>query len=202
MSETLEYVLFSKRDCCAYSVPPATSSGGFRAAEWGPCVWRGICQLVGKGDILLVKLIGDDGSLFLGCPISNDLPLESCLERTIDSSRYFVLKLTDLKSGRKALMGFGFDERNDAFDFNVAIQDFRSRRRSANDTDSADGPNLFALRSGTRAKVPGSLSGSKTDPTSSLLDFGDFGEFQSSQPFPSKDTPPAGEPTQLDDIFK
>ena len=176
MDELLEYVLLSKRECFAYGVPPATSAGGFKAVDWGTCIWKGRCQVCSKGDVLIVKLLEQDGTLFAACPVPVNAPLESAIERTTDSSRYFVLKLE--RAGRKALMGFGFEQRNDAFDFNATIQDFRAKPPAANFT-SFDGTPLPA-RTAVREIVdalPQPPVGRKREPISD--DFADFGEFQS-----------------------
>ena len=210
MGEAIEYVLFSKRECYAYSIPPATSSAAFRASDWGPCIWTGRCQLIAKGDILLVKLVDNHDCLFLACPIPNNVPLDSCLERTQDSSRYFVLKLTDPKSGRKALMGFGFDERNDAFDFNVSIQDFRSRNIQADNVHVNHATNIFALRSPTKIRVPETIGGSSAlfIKPKQVLDFDDFGDFQSNipttaaNPESSNLSLSSSRLNELDDLFK
>ena len=52
----------------------------------------------------------------------------------LDSGRYFVLRITNDK-GRHAFIGICFNERNDAFDFNVALAEFKAecdRERQAN----------------------------------------------------------------------
>ncbi len=41
-----------------------------------------------------------------------------------DSGRYFVLKIVN-DQGRHAFIGIAFNERNDAFDFNVALQEHK-----------------------------------------------------------------------------
>ena len=41
-----------------------------------------------------------------------------------DSGRYFVLKIVN-EQGRHAFIGIAFNERNDAFDFNVALQEHK-----------------------------------------------------------------------------
>ena len=43
----------------------------------------------------------------------------------LDSGRYFVLRITNDK-GRHAFIGICFNERNDAFDFNVALAEFKA----------------------------------------------------------------------------
>ncbi|KAJ0412208.1 hypothetical protein ATCC90586_005821 [Pythium insidiosum] len=62
------------------------------------------------------------GSLFAACPIKRDGP--PAVQKVVDSSRYFVLRVVDQKSGRHAFIGIAFENRSDAFDFNVAIDDF------------------------------------------------------------------------------
>ena len=178
MEEPLEYVLLSKKECFAYAVPPATSSGGFKASDWGNCIWKGRCQVCSKGDILVIKLVDADGQLFAACPVPLSSTLEASIERTNDSSRYFVLKLE--RAGRKILMGFGFEQRNDAFDFNATIQDFRAKPPPVQFTAFSNA--TLPVRSSASEspfvlpEPPGGPSRQREAPASD--DFADFGDFQ------------------------
>lgn len=46
------------------------------------------------------------------------------MEPVTDSVRFFALRVQD-PSGRKATLGIGFEERTEAFDFSVALQEIR-----------------------------------------------------------------------------
>lgn len=49
------------------------------------------------------------------------------VDRCIDSSRYFVLRIQNAE-GRHMYIGLAFNERNDAFDFNTALEDSRREK--------------------------------------------------------------------------
>mmetsp|Transcript_76353 Transcript_76353/g.223906 ORF Transcript_76353/g.223906 Transcript_76353/m.223906 type:complete len:370 (-) Transcript_76353:442-1551(-) len=122
--DELEYTLLNKRDVLVYQIPPASSSAGHKADDWKKCIWRGRCRIAGKGHDLMIKMIdASSGQLFAQCTIPNG-QYENYVERAIDSSRYFVLKITN--GQRHAFIGLGFEERNDAFDFNCTLSDFKS----------------------------------------------------------------------------
>jgi len=108
----------------AFSVPPLGSADGFKASLWPKQpIWIGRLRVVSRGDKCAVLLEHTDKEgLFASCPIQN----EKTVECAVDSSRYFVLRLSDGK-GRHALIGIGFNDRAQAFDFKVALQDWQNR---------------------------------------------------------------------------
>eukprot|EP00443_Scrippsiella_acuminata_P031356 CAMPEP_0115307958 /NCGR_PEP_ID=MMETSP0270-20121206/73426_1 /TAXON_ID=71861 /ORGANISM="Scrippsiella trochoidea, Strain CCMP3099" /LENGTH=189 /DNA_ID=CAMNT_0002726451 /DNA_START=9 /DNA_END=574 /DNA_ORIENTATION=+ len=120
----MEITLLNKRDAKVYQVPPAASASGHKAADWKEAIWRGSVRIVAKGKDLTIKLINNGtGDLFAQCHIPNGDHEKFC-ERVVDSSRYWVLKVVN--GSRHAFIGFGFSDRNDAFDFNVCLQDFKN----------------------------------------------------------------------------
>ncbi|CAE7771272.1 NECAP1 [Symbiodinium microadriaticum] len=123
-ADVAEYVLFNKRDAKVYQVPPATSATGHRAADWKEAIWRGNVRIVAHGKTMTIRLL-DTGSetLFAQCVIPNG-EYEQYVERVVDSSRYWVLKIVN--GARHAFIGFGFSDRGDAFDFNACLADFKA----------------------------------------------------------------------------
>ncbi|ORZ04007.1 adaptin ear-binding coat-associated protein 1 NECAP-1 [Syncephalastrum racemosum] len=124
MEEDYESVLLVIRECFVYRIPPRTAARGYRAAEWGDLgssfLWKGRLRVISKGQTCKVVLEDSNtGELFALCPYD---PASNSVEPVLDSSRYFVLKIEH--EGRHAFIGMGFQERSDAFDFNVALQDF------------------------------------------------------------------------------
>ncbi|CAH1447269.1 unnamed protein product [Lactuca virosa] len=79
----------------------------------------------------------NSGDLFAACFVYPG-QRESAVESVLDSSRYFVLKIED-GTGKHAFIGLGFTERNEAFDFNVALSDHEKyvKREIEKDADEA-----------------------------------------------------------------
>mmetsp|Transcript_18306 Transcript_18306/g.42849 ORF Transcript_18306/g.42849 Transcript_18306/m.42849 type:complete len:349 (-) Transcript_18306:136-1182(-) len=154
--DEIEYALLHKREVMVYQVPPAASAAGHKAEDWKQCIWRGKMRVVGKGQDLAIKLLdAGNESLFAQCSIPNG-DHEKFVERVVDSSRYFVLKITN--GNRHAFIGVGFEERNDAFDFNCALADFKSRFvERENEVDEAPKvqapPKDLSLKEGQKIKI-------------------------------------------------
>ena len=53
------------------------------------------------------------------------LSLEYFCENVVDSSRYFVVRIADERTGREARIGFGFRDRDEATDFREALQYYK-----------------------------------------------------------------------------
>jgi len=119
--EEFEHTLFVCREVRVYKVPPM-NSGGVRSGEWKVAdeIWRGRLRVSAQGKKCSILLEDPkDGTLFAECPYHAGRRAASITDAT-DSSRNFVLRLDDGK-GHHAFVGMGFQERNDAFDFNVAL---------------------------------------------------------------------------------
>jgi hypothetical protein len=100
--------------------------------------------------VLLVDA-SDERNIFAICPIRHDVVYENTttttttaaanggsggggsnagngVDRCIDSSRYFVLRIRNVQTGRHMYIGLAFNERNDAFDFNTSLEDSRREK--------------------------------------------------------------------------
>mmetsp|Transcript_3842 Transcript_3842/g.8118 ORF Transcript_3842/g.8118 Transcript_3842/m.8118 type:complete len:179 (-) Transcript_3842:43-579(-) len=128
LEEELEYTLLIKKGCQVYEVPPSVRAAGHRAEEWTRLLLRGKVQVTAKGNSCFIKLMSDDDQIFAVCPV-NPAKIDQSVERTTDSSRYFVLRVIG-PSGQHAFIGMGFEERNDAFDFWACLIDFAERQKA------------------------------------------------------------------------
>ena len=180
MEDSLEYTILTKRECYAYPVTAAVG-GGFKATDFGGCVWKGRLQVARKDEVFIVKLVENNGGIFAALPIPRGScangGLDSFIERTSDSSRYFILKLA--AGGKKALLGFGFDDRNDAFDFNACLVDFaQGHGQGQVSSHSRD----LSLKDGEKISVgsllrPTTFATETAGATKAAEDWFDFGDF-------------------------
>jgi len=116
-----------------YKVPPLKSSAtGHRAESWGlgsPMLTARL-ELVGVGTTMEVRLFDDskDAQKVVACCAVHcargSAPIELVVDPVVDSSRYFVLRCEN-KEGKVAYIGVGFAERESAYDFKAALQDFK-----------------------------------------------------------------------------
>jgi len=129
MDDEIEYTLLNKNECMLYQIPPATAAG-HKADDWKDCVWRGKLRISAKGNDVHIRFIhasGENMGNSLVEVVIVDGDCDKYVERATDSSRYFAIKVVDASGAKKTFIGLGFKERNDAFDFNCTLQDFKNR---------------------------------------------------------------------------
>lgn len=131
-ADAIQRVLFIASSVHVYNIPPLASTKGYTAATWTEDPKRHIftvrlrvietatTQPSGEDKVKTDVILEDSssGQLFAAAPYTTPAVVEPCL----DSSRFFALRVQD-PSGRKATLGVGFEERSEAFDFSIALQE-------------------------------------------------------------------------------
>eukprot|EP01090_Pellita_catalonica_P009458 TRINITY_DN2053_c0_g2_i1.p1 TRINITY_DN2053_c0_g2~~TRINITY_DN2053_c0_g2_i1.p1 ORF type:complete len:229 (-),score=49.90 TRINITY_DN2053_c0_g2_i1:11-697(-) len=149
-----EETLLIVPECYVYKIPPRTNAQGYKAADWNiqSFIWSGRLTVKAKGDDCVIKLEDPkDGKLFACCPVRS----EQSVEKVIDSSRYFVMRIED-GQGHHAFIGMGFTERDQAFDFKVALQDHAQsvqRRKELAESRKNTPAQDFSLKEGQVLRV-------------------------------------------------
>jgi adaptin ear-binding coat-associated protein 1/2 len=113
------------------------------------------------------------GELYAAAPYTSPLSVEQAL----DSTRFFAI--TVVEAGKKAVVGMGFEERSEAFDFSIALQDARrvmgmeknpnanlAGNRSKSSKSQAEEPKRdFSLKEGETISINlGGLKGRRSRP--------------------------------------
>lgn len=136
----IQRILFVAPKVHVYNIPPLASTRGYVAASWTDDPRRHIftcrmrlvetatpsssCSDDNATEDIKVDIILEDpssGTLFAAAPYTTPAVVEPAL----DSSRFFAVRVQDPSGGRKATLGVGFEDRSDAFDFSVALQEAR-----------------------------------------------------------------------------
>jgi len=133
----IQRILFIHPRVHCYAVPPLTSNKGYTAATWTsqPPIFTARLRIVETalpsssalstgptpGESVSTTILLEDastGDLFAGAPYTSAAIVAQC----VDSSRFFAIRVVG-EGGRKATLGIGFEERPDAFDFGISLQD-------------------------------------------------------------------------------
>jgi hypothetical protein len=132
--DAIQRVLFIANTVHIYNIPPLASTRGHSATSWTAEPERQIFtarlrvvetsyESASASSNLKVDLVLEDrssGQLFAAAPYTS----KAAVEPVYDSSRFFAVAVRD-PAGRKALLGIGFEDRSDAFDLSVALQEAR-----------------------------------------------------------------------------
>lgn len=161
--DIIERVRATIKNAHVFKLPPRqTVAVGWRGADWKDKVWQGTMKVVERGDMTAILLVDrTKGSIFAVCPVK-----EGAVDRCVDSSRYFVLRIENA-SGRHMFIGVAFNERCDAFDFNTALEDSRREKEfEKNSATSYSGPSKdYSIKEGQKIHVaiPKVLAGEDED---------------------------------------
>jgi len=132
----IQRILYLAPKVHIYQIPPATSTKGYQASTWTANdnkmqIFTARLRVVetsipseredGDEKVTTTILLEDSktGDLFAAAPYTSD----RIVEQALDSSRFFAI--TVVGEGRKAVLGMGFEERSEAIDFSIALQDAR-----------------------------------------------------------------------------
>ncbi|OAA58306.1 adaptin ear-binding coat-associated protein 2 [Cordyceps fumosorosea ARSEF 2679] len=132
--DAIQRVLFVAPRVHVYAIPPLTSMRGHVASSWTSEIFSARARILETssssssssgdgGSSIKVDVVLEDpatGQLFAAAPYADP----AVVEPATDSSRFFALTVRD-PQGRKATLGIGFEERPEAFDFAVALQEAR-----------------------------------------------------------------------------
>ncbi len=133
-ADAIQRVLFIANKVYVYNIPPMASMRGHNAASWtvdpAQQIFTARLRVVETSydspsaqQQLKVDVVLEDpatGQLFAASPYAD----AAAVEPAVDSSRFFALTVRD-EAGRKAVLGVGFEERPEAFDFSIALQEAR-----------------------------------------------------------------------------
>jgi adaptin ear-binding coat-associated protein 1/2 len=131
--DAIQRILFIAPSVHIYNIPPLSSTKGHVASTWtsDPSRHIFIARLriletaisAGADEKVKTDILLEDpatGQLFAAAPYT----ALTVVEQVLDSSRFFAVMVQG-EGGRRAVLGVGFEERSEAFDFSVALQEVR-----------------------------------------------------------------------------
>ena len=139
-SDAIQRILFLCGKVHVYSIPPLTSNKGYLAAGWtdnnnSRQIFTARMRVLETSipppasahahspEKISAEILLEDpatGELFAGAPYTDGKVVESA----VDSSRFFAVRVMG-EGGRKATLGIGFEERSEAIDFGICLQECR-----------------------------------------------------------------------------
>lgn len=145
-----------------FKLPPKAGAGGWRGADWREKVWQGTVKVVerrreqgGAEEATILLVDRTSSNIFAVCPVTGRT---GAVDRCVDSSRYFVLRIENV-TRKHMFVGLAFNERNDAFDFNTALEDSR-REKGAEKAAAAGGTDLeggqkqdYSIKDGQKIRI-------------------------------------------------
>merc|ERR1719189_1541987 len=118
-----ERTLLLKQACLVYKIPPQTKAAGWKANDWNlkQPAWNGKMRLVTMGKGAKIKLEDKDSDVLF-----KEVPIETypglAIQSVTDSSRYFVIKVTE--EGKSVFLGLGFEDIPDRYALLTTSRDY------------------------------------------------------------------------------
>ncbi|KAI9880628.1 MAG: hypothetical protein M1830_001979 [Pleopsidium flavum] len=135
-TDAIQRILFVSSSVHVYSIPPLTSNKGYNASLWTADnnkrqIFTARLRILetaaptpnGAGETVKTDVLLEDrssGQLFAAAPYTSP----AAVEQVLDSSRFFAVRVVG-DGGMKAVLGIGFEERSEAFDFSITLQEVR-----------------------------------------------------------------------------
>lgn len=140
------YSILRKENVNLFRLPQVNVGKGHFLDSWKDKIWRGDLVVKTNPEFLTVEFLNFDGTVYSLAKIPENY--SSSIEKCIDSSRGYAIKITNETDGRFAWAGLVFHDRNAAFDFYVTFDEQLKRKEKLAKPIQVD-PNLnFGLKKG------------------------------------------------------
>ncbi|KAL0249067.1 hypothetical protein GEMRC1_004301 [Eukaryota sp. GEM-RC1] len=130
MNCELERILKVFPEVLVYRPGARPSADGYIAGSWNEnnFLTKGRLTVAAVGETAYVRIEDErTDELFAECPVTSD-NFTKAVERVLDSSRYYVIKV--VHEDKFAYLGMGFKQRNDSFEFMACLQDHLKHSRT------------------------------------------------------------------------
>ena len=210
-ANAIQRVLYIANKVHIYQIPPATTTKGYQASTWTAdnnkrqiftarlriletSIPSSDPETSTKDEKVTTTLLLEDGStgeLFVAAPYTH----RNVVEQALDSTRFFAVTVAG--EGKKAVLGMGFEERSDAFDFSIALQDAQ-RVMGLEDTSNGGVAGSKSRASRAQAEEPKRDFSLKEGETISI----NLGGLKGRRARPESSSSPAGQKSDQDALFK
>ncbi len=168
-ADAIQRVLFIASTVHIYNIPPLTSNKGYTAAQWTADnskrqIFTARLRIIetavplpdSSEESLSTEILFEDpstGELFAKAPYTDARAVEAVL----DSSRFFAVRVVG-DGGMKATLGIGFEERGEAIDFGICLQECRKvlgmePKSKMKVVEKSDAKKDYGLKEGQTIKV-------------------------------------------------
>lgn len=206
-NDAIQRVLFVASSVHVYNIPPLTSNKGYTASTWTADnnkrqIFTARLRILETavpapneaGETVKTDIVLEDptsAQLFAAAPYTS----LSAVEQVLDSSRFFAVRVVG-DGGKKAVLGIGFEERSEAFDFGVALQEVRKVQGLDKDTVPA-GARRASGKGAVEEKVPAKVDFSLKEGQTITLNIGGRGRRPKNRSDDSSLPPPYGDDSSL-----